>query len=46
MRWPRFIVWLPNAGLAEPFVLRCDQERDNLNALQEGLNDASASLPH
>ncbi|WP_287176946.1 hypothetical protein [Mesorhizobium sp.] len=35
----------PNAGFAEPFILECDQERDNLNALREWLSDVTESIP-
>lgn len=35
----------PNAEFAEPFVLECDQERDNLNALRAWLGAVSASVP-
>ena len=35
----------PEADFAEPFVLECDQERANLNALTTWLDAASALLP-
>ena len=34
-----------NADFAEPLILECDQERDNLNALREWLSDVTASIP-
>lgn len=35
----------PEADFAEPFILECDQERSNLNALRGWLSDVTASIP-
>ena len=35
----------PDAEFAEPFVLECDQERSNLNALGAWLSNVAASIP-
>lgn len=35
----------PGADIADPFILQCDQERDNLNALRPWLDGLGGALP-
>ena len=35
----------PTANFADPFILECDQERNNLDALQAWLSSMSVPIP-